>query len=152
MDFPMLQCNIVHRTIRLQLYFNEENAMNTANYDQINKLGMSTYDTLKQLYTINTNTVEQLIEQQFALAALGVEYVTSQMKLAGTAKGYKDIISAQTDIAGEISSKMQGIARNTLDIMTESKDEISTWFEKSVKEAEKGIKEVTKVVPAVKAA
>jgi phasin family protein len=126
--------------------------MNTVNFDQLNKLGMSTYETLKQLYTINTNTVEQLIEQQFALAALGVEYATSQVKIAGTVKGYKDVISAQADIAGEISSKMQGIARNTLDIMTESKDEISTWFEKSVKEAEKGIKEVSKVVPVAKAA
>ncbi len=152
MDFPMLQCNIVQRTIHLQLYFNEENAMNTANYDQINKLGMNTYETLKQFYTINTNTVEQLIEQQFALAALGVEYATNQMRLAGTAKGYKDVITAQTDIASDISSKMQGIARNTLDIMTESKDEISSWFEKSVKETEKGIKEVTKVVPTAKAA
>jgi len=126
--------------------------MNTVNFDQLNKLSMSTYETLKQLYTINTNTVEQLIEQQFALASLGVEYATSQMKLAGTAKGYKDVITAQTDLAGEISSKVQGIARNTMDIMTESKDEISTWFEKSVKEAEKGIKEVSKVVPVSKAA
>ena len=126
--------------------------MNTVNFDQFNKLGMSTYETLKQLYTINTNTVEQLVEQQLALASLGVEYATSQMKLAGTAKGYKEVMSAQTDMAGDISSKMQGIARNTLDIMNESRDEISAWFEKSVKEAEKGIKEVTKVVPAVKAA
>jgi phasin family protein len=126
--------------------------MNTVNFDQFNKLGLSTYETLKQLYTINTNTVEQLIEQQLALAALGVEYVTSQMKLASTAKGYKEVINAQTDITGDISSKMQGIARNTLDIMNESRDEISAWFEKSAKEAEKSIKEVAKVVPMTKAA
>ena len=126
--------------------------MNTVNFDQFNKLGMSTYETLKQLYTINTNTVEQLVEQQLALASLGVEYATSQMKLASTAKGYKEVMSAQTDMAGDISSKMQGIARNTLDIMNESRDEISAWFEKSVKEAEKGIKEAAKVVPITKAA
>ena len=132
--------------------FYEENLMNTASYDQINKLGLSTYETLKQLYKINTNTVEQLIEQQFALATLGVEYAASQMKLAGTVKGYKEVVTAQTDIAGEINSKMQGIARNTLDIMTESKDAISAWFEKSIKEAGKGIKESTKVLPAAKAA
>jgi phasin family protein len=126
--------------------------MNTVNFDQFNKLGMSTYETLKQLYTINTNTVEQLVEQQLALASLGVEYATSQMKLAGTAKGYKEVMSAQTDMAGDISSKMQGIARNTLDIMNESRDEISAWFEKSVKEAEKSIKEAAKVVPITKAA
>ncbi len=113
---------------------------------------MSTYETLKQLYTINTNTVEQLVEQQLALASLGIEYATSQMKLASTAKGYKEVMSAQTDMAGDISSKMQGIARNTLDIMNESRDEISAWFEKSVKDAEKNIKEAAKVVPITKAA
>lgn len=126
--------------------------MNTVNFDQFNKLGMSTYETLKQLYTINTNTVEQLVEQQLALASLGVEYATSQMKLATTAKGYKEVMSTQTDMAGDISSKMQGIARNTLDIMNESRDEISAWFEKSVKDAEKNIKEAAKVVPITKAA
>ncbi len=126
--------------------------MNTVNFDQFNKLGMSTYETLKQLYTINTNTVEQLVEQQLALASLGIEYATSQMKLASTAKGYKEVMSAQTDMAGDISSKMQGIARNTLDIMNESRDEISAWFEKSVKDAEKNIKEAAKVVPITKAA
>jgi phasin family protein len=126
--------------------------MNTVNFDQFNKLGMSTYETLKQLYTINTNTVEQLVEQQLALASLGVEFATSQMKLVSTAKGYKEVMSAQTDMAGDISSKMQGIARNTLDIMNESRDEISAWFEKSVKDAEKNIKEAAKVVPITKAA
>lgn len=126
--------------------------MNIANYEQINKLGMSTYETLKQLYTINTNTVEQLIEQQFALATLGAEYAVTQMKLAGTVKGYKEILTAQTEIAGEINSKMQGIARNTLDIMTESKDEIGTWVEKSIKEAGKSIKEVSRIIPTTKAA
>ena len=145
-----MQYCAMHNPLATQI--NEENTMNTVNYDQINKLGLSTYETLKQLYKINTNTVEQLIEQQFALAALGVEFATSQMKIAGNAKGYKDVINAQTDTAGEFSSKVQGIARNTLDIMTESKDEICTWFEKSVKEAEKSIKEVGKAAPVAKAA
>lgn len=126
--------------------------MTTVNFEQFNKLGMSTYETMKQLYTINTNTMGQLVEQQFALAALGVEYATSQMKLASTAKGYKEVMNAQTDIASDISSKLQGIARNTLDIMNESRDEISNWFEKSAKEAEKSIKEAAKVVPMTKAA
>ncbi len=125
--------------------------MNTM-YEQMNKYGLNAYETLKQLYAINTSLAEQLIEQQFALGTLAIEYSTKQMKLASTAKGYKELLSAQTEIAGEMSSKVQGIARNTLDIMSETKDEIGAWFEKSMKDAEKGLKEAAKVVPVAKAA
>ena len=59
------------------------------------------------------------------------------------------MINGQTDIVTDFSSKVQGIARNTLDIINESRDEVNTWFEKNAKEAEKGLKEVTKEVSKV---
>ena len=121
--------------------------MNNAIYENMNKLGKSSYEAMKELFAVNNSFFEQIIDQQFALATLGIEYTTRQMKLASSAKGYKEVISGETEIAGDISSKMQGIARNTLDICNESRDEVSAWFEKNMKEAEKGIKEVAKVVP-----
>ena len=121
--------------------------MNNAIYENMNKLGKNTYEAMKELYAVNNNFMEQMLEQQFALASLGMEFATRQVKLASTAKGYKEVVSAETEIAGDISSKMQGIARNTLDICNESRDEINTWFEKNMKEAEKGIKEVAKITP-----
>lgn len=126
--------------------------MNNAIYENMNKLGKNSYEAMKELFAVNNNFIEQMLEQQFALTSLGVEFTARQMKLASTAKGYKEIISAETEIAGDISSKMQGIARNTLDICNESRDEINTWFEKNMKEAEKGIKEVAKITPVSKAA
>jgi len=120
--------------------------------ENINKVGMSSYEIIKGLYEINTNIAEQLFEQQLALAGLSTECITRQLKLASEARGYKEVITGQTEIAADISSKVQGITRNTLDIINESKDELNVWFEKSVKEAEKGIKEATKVVPLTKAA
>jgi phasin family protein len=121
-------------------------------FENINKVGKSSYETVKGLYNINTNIVEQLVEQQLALFSLGNEYTARQLELAGEAKGYKEVINGQTEIAADISSKVQGIARNTIDILSESKDEVNAWFEKGVKEAEKGIKEVAKTAPFTKAA
>ena len=126
--------------------------MNTAIYENMNKLGKGSYENMKGLYVMQTKTVEQLIEQQMALMSLGVEFVTRQMKLASEAKGYKEVLSGQTEITTEISSKVQGIARNTLDIINESREELNTWFENCVKETEKGIKEATKTGPVSKAA
>jgi hypothetical protein len=126
--------------------------MNTAIYENLNKLGKGSYENMKGLYVMQTKTAEQLIEQQMALMSLSVEFFTRQMKLASEAKGYKEVLSGQTDITTEISSKVQGIARNTLDIVNESRDELNAWFENCVKETEKGIKEAAKTVPVSKAA
>ena len=126
--------------------------MSNAIIESATKFGKSSYDTLKELYGINTKLVEQLVEQQFALTSLGVEYTASQMKLVADAKGYKDVLSGETAITNEFSSKLQGIARNTLDIFNESKDEVSSWLEKSAKEAEKSFTEAAKSVPMPKVA
>ena len=123
--------------------------MNTANFENMNKLGKSAYEAIKEFYAVNTNIAEQVFEQQLALTSLGVDYFISQLQLASSAKGYKEMINGQTDIVTDFSSKVQGIARNTLDIINESRDEVNTWFEKNAKEAEKGLKEVSKEVSKV---
>jgi len=126
--------------------------MNTAIIENLNKFGKGSYESMKSLYMMQTKSAEQLIEQQMALMSLGVEFFTRQMKLASEAKGYKEMLNGQTDITTEISSKIQGIARNTLDIVNESRDELNAWCENCVKEAEQGIKEAAKIVPVSKAA
>jgi len=103
--------------------------------ENMNKMGQSAYNAAKALYTMNTNTVEQLFDQQIAMATLGMESITSQMELMSTAKGYQAVVAGQADIANDISSKSQGIARNTLDILNESKEDVSTWVEEVAKEA-----------------
>lgn len=103
--------------------------------ENMNKMGQSAYSAAKAFYVMNTNTVEQLFDQQVAMATLGMETITSQMDLMSTAKGYQAIVAGQADIANDISSKSQGIARNTLDILSESKEDVSAWVEEVAKEA-----------------
>ena len=103
--------------------------------ENMNKMGQSAYNAAKALYTMNTNTVEQLFDQHIAIATLGMESITSQMELMGTAKGYQAVVAGQAEIANDISNKSQGIARNTLDILNESKEDVSTWVEEVAKEA-----------------
>lgn len=102
--------------------------------ESMNKMGQSAYSAAKALYTMNTNTVEQLFDQQIAIATLGMETITSQMKLMSSAKGYQAVIDAQADIVSDLSSKTQGIARNTLDILNETKEDVTAWVEEVAKE------------------
>ena len=125
--------------------------MNTAIYENLNKLGKGSYESMKSLYMMQNKSVEQMIEQQMALMSLGVEFITRQMQLASEAKGYKEMLNGQTEVTMEVSNKIQGIARNTLDIVNEYRDELNAWCENCVKEAEQGIKEAAKVVPVSKA-
>ena len=109
--------------------------MNTEILENMNKFGKTSYDAAKELYDINTKVAEQVYQQQMALVNLSMEYATSQMDIAAKSKGYKDIISGQSSLFNEASEKVQGIARNTVDIINESKDEVSAWVEKGVQEA-----------------
>ena len=102
--------------------------------ENIGKMSQSAYNTAKALYDINTNTLEQLFDQQIAMVTLGLESTTRQIELMGNAKDYDSVIEGQADIANDISSKSQGIVRNTLDIMNESKDEVTAFIEKTAKE------------------
>ena len=103
--------------------------------ENMNKMGQSAYSAAKALYTMNTNTVEQLFDQQIAMATLGMDAINSQFELMSTAKGYQAIVDGQADIASDLSSKSQGIARNTLDILNETKEDVSAWVEEVAKEA-----------------
>jgi len=103
--------------------------------ENMNKMAQSAYSAAEALYTMNTNTAEQLFDQQIAMATLGMETITSQMELMSTAKDYTTVVAGQADIANDISSKSQGIARNTLDILNETKVDVSAWAEDVAKEA-----------------
>ncbi len=117
--------------------------MNNEIFETMSKLGKANYDAMKELYSINLKITGQISDQQQALMNLSMECVTSQMEMLGNSKDYKEILSSQTSLINETSAKVQGIARNTVDIMNESKDEVSAWVEK-------GVEEAATIVPFVK--
>lgn len=119
--------------------------MNNEVLENLNKLGKVSLNATKELYGINNRIVEQITEQQLAYANLYVETATRQLKLVGEAKGYNEVVRGQTEIVNDISKKAQGIARNTIDIINESKDEVSAWVEKGVQEASTVVPFETKV-------
>jgi len=120
--------------------------MTNINFEEINenmnKMGQSAYKAAKAFYAMNTNTIEQLFDQQIAMATLGMESITSQMELMSTAKDYQAVVAGQADIANVIGNKSQCIARNTMDIMNESKEDVSAWVEGVAKEAADSIEMV----------
>ncbi|MDX1519643.1 MAG: phasin family protein [Gammaproteobacteria bacterium] len=101
--------------------------------EKLNEIGQASYKAGKELAEINTKTIEEICEQQLALANLMIENVTTQMKLLGSANDIKEVLNSQSEINADISGKVMGIARNTTDIMNEYKEQCSSWYEKGVK-------------------
>ncbi|RKZ69299.1 MAG: hypothetical protein DRQ48_07945 [Gammaproteobacteria bacterium] len=131
----MLHSNILRCTINLFGEFDMTNINIEEMNENMNKIGQSAYSAAKALYTMNTNAVEQLFDQQIAMATLGMETMTSQIQLLSSAKGYQAIVDGQADIVSDLSSKTQGIARNTFDILNETKEDATAWAEDVAKEA-----------------
>ncbi|MEX0951464.1 MAG: phasin family protein [Gammaproteobacteria bacterium] len=108
--------------------------MNTNDYiKNITEYNKVAYQSMTELAGINKKTIEAIAEQQMALTGLMIESSTKGFETIGKAKGYKELLSAQTELGNELSGKVMGIARNTADILTESKDEITGWVEKQAK-------------------
>lgn len=128
----MLRCNIVALHNTNSQSEPGEIQMNNALFS---KFGKASYAAMKELYEINTRIADQFTDQQFACANFCIESATSQMKLLGEARGYKEIITGQTELVKDLSSRAQGITHNAVDIMNETGNEISTWFDKCVAEA-----------------
>ena len=109
--------------------------MNSEMIEKANKLGKTSYDAMKDLCEINMKIASQVSEQQMAFLNLYLECATAQMEMLGKSSDYKDVMASQTTLINEASEKVQGIARNTVDIMNETKDDVSAWVEKGVEDA-----------------
>ena len=101
----------------------------------MNKLHEPNYNVVKEFFNINLKIASQIADQQQAILNLSVDNVTAQMKIFGKSKDCNDVISGQTDLLSETSSKIQDIAKDTTNFMNQSTNEVSLWVEKSMEEA-----------------
>ena len=108
--------------------------------EKFNEASKSNYESAKALYAINVKTLSQLADQQIAYSKLCVESMSDSMKNLSSAKDIKEATAAQSELYQSIADKVQGIARNSMDILNESKDEVSAWVEKNVEELNAKVK------------
>ena len=118
-------------------------------FEQWNKFGKTAYDSFKQLAEINTSVYEKLTEQQMEALNVYMETGAKQVSLLSESKGYQDLLSGQTTLANEANEKLLSVARNMASILTDSKNEITSWVEKGIESA---VTPIVKAAPTKKAA
>ena len=107
--------------------------MNKEYLEAWKKIAETSLESGKEFSTIGSKTCEQLTEQSIAMMTLLVESSNATLKTLGNAKGYKEIIAAQTDLTEDMSGKLMGITRNTSEILNECKEDYANWMDKGIK-------------------
>lgn len=104
--------------------------------EQFTNVGKTSFETLQELGNINARTLQKLTDLQFKVATYNIETGIEQTKLLTSTTNYKDLLAAESDFAGEYSNKAMDFTREVGSILTESRDEIVSWFEKGLEKAE----------------
>lgn len=104
--------------------------------EQLTNVSKTSFESLQELGAINAKTLQKLAELQFKVATYNIETGIEQTKLLTGTTNYKDMLTAESDFAGEYSSKAMDFTREAGSIFTESRDEIVSWFEKGLAKAE----------------
>lgn len=109
--------------------------------EQLTSAGKTSYESMQELGSINAKALQKLTELQFKFATFNIETGIEQAKLLTSTTNYKDLLSAESDIANEYSTKAMDFSKQAATIITESRDEIVSWFEKGMDNVETAAKE-----------
>ncbi len=115
-------------------------------FEKMTEMSKASYNAMQELASINSKALKELAELQMGLATFSIESGVELTKTLTGATNYKDAISAEADFANEYGSKVMEISRKTADVLTDSRDEVVSWIEKTVDEVS------SEVAPAVKRA
>lgn len=100
-------------------------------FEQFTQAGKASYETFQQLGNINSKALQKLTELQFSVATLGIESSVEQAKLLSSTNNYKDLISAESELASDYGNKLVDLTKQTAAVLNESGEEVMAWFEKS---------------------
>lgn len=104
-------------------------------FEKMTEMSKASYSAMQELAAINNKALKDLSELQMGFATFGMESSVELTKTLSATTNYKDAITAEADFANEYGAKVMELGRSTADILTESRDEVVSWIEKSVEEA-----------------
>ncbi len=100
--------------------------------EKLTTIGESSYAAMRELGTINTNLLKQVTDLQLSFATMSIESGVEQARALSGTTNYKDILSAQTDFAGDYSNKVIDLSRQTAEVITGAQNEVVALFEKNI--------------------
>ena len=106
---------------------------------KMTEAGKTSYSAMQELGEINTKFMKGLSELQMSIASYSIESGVEFTKALGSTSNYKDLLSTEAEFASEYGSKMMDYSRKAADMLTESRDEMVGWFEKTMESTAKPV-------------
>ncbi len=103
-------------------------------WTELNKTAM---EAIKELGEINTAAMTRLTQRQMEMVNLYMEGGAKQLEALSEAKGVQDITAAQSRLLTEFNDKLMENARQTMEVLTDTKTQLSAWAEKGIENATK---------------
>ena len=107
--------------------------------NQWSQLTRNTFDSLRELGEINARLVEQLSRQQLNMLNASIEATARGTQVVGQSQGFGELLDTQTTLAADYNRKVLNIVRQTADVLTEARDELTAWIERGVRNVERGV-------------
>jgi phasin family protein len=100
--------------------------------DTMTSMNKTAYEAMKHLMEINAKAMAKLTEKQMGIAASCMNLGIEQMEIVSSAKDYAGYMSKQTGLMKSCSEEAMDSAKAMLDILTKTRDELTSWFESGV--------------------
>ncbi len=104
-------------------------------FEKMTEIGKASYNAMQELNSINSKALKELSELQLGLATYSIESGAELTKTISTTTNYNDAMSAEVDFANEFGNKVMEYSRKTADVLTDSRDEVANWIEKTAEDA-----------------
>ena len=101
--------------------------------EMVNQFNENMFASAKRLGELNMRTFEQFAAKQAQVMNDCMESSAKQMEVITTAKDYKDAMTAQSELLKGCNEKFLANLRETTEMMTEVRDELSGLVEEAVK-------------------
>ncbi len=100
--------------------------------EQLTAATSKSFETMKNLGDINSSAVRKITDLQFNFISTNMESGIEQAKSLSKKTNINDALASSTEFANDYSEKMTGFIRQAVEIFTQSSDEATNLFEKTM--------------------
>jgi phasin family protein len=108
--------------------------------EQVADVTRKMVNSIAGLQKINERTMKELAKQQVTAAESFVSVSSKQIKGMGSLKTVQDVVNAQADIVSEVGKMMVDNARQTMELLSRSQDELKGLIEQDLNDIVEQVK------------
>ena len=100
--------------------------------EQLTAATSKSYETMKNLGDINSSAFRKITDLQFDFISMNVESGIEQAKSLNSKTVAEEIFASTSEFVSDYNEKMIGFTNQTVEILTRSRDEVKSLFEKVI--------------------